>query len=243
MNGSLQVRMDPPGDPIANMKADCALVQAVREDSALAILRIYRWNQPALSIGRRQSVEDLPSVFREAQSVLVRRPTGGGAVLHRLDELTYAFAISRGVLPAHISIREIVGVLHRSLRRELIARKDFSVGDLTVVEQDAPGPATFCFSAPVRGDLMFQGRKVAGAALRVWRDAILVQGSIQGLTVGQDQLSEAVRKSFMVRKERFELSRVSPRPSEDRAYASSATSALSCQDIRKFPAPSNHINE
>ncbi len=189
---SLSIRIDPPGDPAANMKADCALVQAIREGSATALLRIYQWNQPALSVGRRQSVEDLPPVFREAQSVLVRRPTGGGAVLHRLDELTYALALSRSALPPQVSVREIVGTLHRSLRQELITREGFSVGDLAVLEQDAPGPATFCFSAPVRGDLMFQGRKVAGAALRVWRDALLVQGSIQGLTVGEDQLIQAV---------------------------------------------------
>ena len=113
MSGSLQVLLDPPGDPVANMKADCALVQTIREGSASAILRIYQWNQPALSIGRRQSVEDLPPVFREAQSVLVRRPTGGGAVLHRLDELTYAVALSRAVLPQQLSIREILGALLR----------------------------------------------------------------------------------------------------------------------------------
>lgn len=192
----LAVRLDPPRDPVANMNADCALVQAVRAGSASIVLRIYQWNKPAISIGRRQIMDDLPPDVLRANPLWVRRPTGGGAVVHRLDELTYALALSRASVPQPISIREIVGALHRSLRQELVVRGAFSVEDFAVLAQDFPGPATFCFSAPVRGDLMFQGRKVAGAALRVWRDALLVQGSIQGLPVGQDQLREALRSAI-----------------------------------------------
>ncbi len=193
---SLSVVVDPPGDPVANMAADQSLLQMLRSGSASAILRIYQWNRPAVSIGRRQLAEDLPPSFLQAQPLLVRRPTGGGAVMHRLDELTYALAVSREASPRKIPLRDIVGALHRCLRQELIRRRDVSAEDLSIVERDFSGPATLCFSAPVRGDLMFQGRKVAGAALRVWREAILIQGSIQGLPVRQDQMREALRSAI-----------------------------------------------
>ena len=177
----LKVILDPPGDPAANMTMDESLVQQVRSGVAPFILRVYRWNQPAISLGRCQDPQDLPADLTARGWPLVRRPTGGGAVLHRLDEVTYALAISSRQIPAGVPLRRIPCLLHGTLRDLLIREGIVSAEELRIVPAGAAGPAPLCFSAPMEGDLLYRGVKVAGAALRVWRDALLLQGSLQGL--------------------------------------------------------------
>jgi len=75
-----------------NMAIDEALIESVSE---VPILRIYGWRPAAVSIGYFQSMNeevDVPKC-REIGVDIVRRLTGGGAVLHE-NELTYSF-ISR----------------------------------------------------------------------------------------------------------------------------------------------------
>ena len=183
--------VDPPAAPTVNMALDEELAAGVREGSVPATLRLYRWNQPAISLGRRQQPDDLPPSILKERLPLVRRPTGGGAVIHRLDELTYAFCTSHSDLPPGVLLREMPRFLHRSLLEIVVSRHWIPAEDLHVIESNRSGPAALCFLYPVCGDLLYLGRKVAGAALRVWRDGILVQGSIQGFPVGFDQLVDA----------------------------------------------------
>ena len=197
----MKVVLDPPGDPESNMAADQRILGIVAQtEQPNGILRIYRWDRPAISLGRRQRSEDLPASLSTGGLPFVRRPTGGGAVLHRMDELTYALAASRKFLPAAGPLREIPVLLHRCLRDWAVGQGWVSAGDLSLVESDPSGPAPLCFEAPAWGDLLFRGRKVAGAALRVWKEEFLLQGSLQGFPVRRDHLRHgliaAVRKSF-----------------------------------------------
>ena len=195
------------------MEKDFWLVQQVREGKASLLLRIYSWNKPAVSVGRRQSLNDLPSDLLKMP--LVRRPTGGGAVVHTVEESTYALAVSRGELPEGIHLKRLTEELYRLLRELLIERGAVSDEELSLAGEGS-GPYTLCFSAPVEGDLLYRGRKVGGAALRAWRETVLLQGSLQGLPVPKSLLEEvlvsAVESLFLrnVRKERFELSRAKP---------------------------------
>ncbi|MBI3616483.1 MAG: lipoate--protein ligase family protein [Candidatus Omnitrophica bacterium] len=200
------------------MARDEQLAQQVRARFLPATLRIYQWDRPAISLGRRQAIGDLLSaetvisspkgtrnlVFKNeisrrfaarddiADLPLVHRPTGGGAVLHRLDELTYALAIPSSSLPSDVRLNRIPGILHQEIREELVRRGLISSENLEVTCGDSDGPFTLCFDAPVCGDLLYRGKKVAGSALRAWRDGLLIQGSIQGLPVPYDQLKEAL---------------------------------------------------
>ena len=187
--------LDPRGEPEANMAADEELARRVREGTAPATLRIYGWNQPAVSLGRRQLLEDLPPSLGSDALPIVRRPTGGGAVLHRPDELTYALALPRFPLPLRerVGVRglnQLPGLIHQFLRDELVRRGLVPPEDLRIVSADSNGPATLCFSSPVCGDLLYRGKKVCGCALRVWRDGLLIQGTIQGLPVRESDLRE-----------------------------------------------------
>ena len=192
----MRIILDPPADPERNMAADEELIRRVREGVSPPALRIYRWDRRAISIGRRQRLEELPDALRESGLPVVRRPTGGGAVVHSEEELTYALA-----LPAPARARDLPRVIHRSLRELLVEEGILSREDLTVARSGFEGPFTLCFEAPVSGDLLFCGRKVGGAALRVWKDGALVQGSVQGLPVEEAVLREAlihaVRELFL----------------------------------------------
>ena len=183
------------------MARDEQLAAEVRRDQGPPTLRIYGWDRPAVSLGRRQDPDDLPAGLLSRDLPLVRRPTGGGAVVHRPDELTYAVAIPATLVPEGIRRSDLPGLFHRAFRDLLVAREFFPAADLTVAESDSGGPVTLCFNAPVRGDLLLEGRKVAGSALRAWRDGLLVQGSLQGFPLGYNQLIEAlvllVEKEFM----------------------------------------------
>lgn len=173
------------------MRWDEELALGVRRGNAPPTLRIYRWDGPAVSLGRRQRLEDLPADFLAGSFPLVRRPTGGGAVFHQATELTYALALKHR--PARIAgARHLVPLLHRRLKEDLSFRENISAEDLAIAGSDFRGPFTFCFSAPVCGDLLYQGKKVAGAALRVWSDGLLVQGSIQNLPMEYNRLVRAV---------------------------------------------------
>ena len=123
-------------DPGANMEKDSQLAQQVREGKAPLRLRLYGWNRPAVSLGRRQPLRELPPDLLAMP--LVRRPTGGGAVVHSEEELTYALAVSREALPEDIPLKRLTRELHGFLQKLLIERGAVSEGSfLSPVEVPA----------------------------------------------------------------------------------------------------------
>ena len=72
------------------MAVDEAIQQTVAAEVAPPTLRFYAWEPPCLSLGRAQRVSDVDREALQAAGFgLVRRPTGGRAILHT-DELTYS---------------------------------------------------------------------------------------------------------------------------------------------------------
>ncbi|HZK75583.1 MAG TPA: lipoate--protein ligase family protein, partial [Candidatus Kapabacteria bacterium] len=74
-----------------HMERDEALARECIENPALpSVLRLYSWQPAAVSIGYQQRIESIDLDACRANGVdVVRRPTGGRAVLHK-NELTYA---------------------------------------------------------------------------------------------------------------------------------------------------------
>src|ERR1044072_4759590 len=91
-----------------NMAVDDALLEAARRDEAPPTLRLYGWSQPTLSLGRHQEpYAGIDHGYRRTRGIdLVRRPTGGRAVLHA-REVTYSI-----VLPARIARGSGVGEVY-----------------------------------------------------------------------------------------------------------------------------------
>lgn len=164
--------IDPPLDARRNMAIDEAMLMAA--DSGLAgapTLRLYEWREAAVSIGYRQNA----SSFSTAGLPVVRRITGGRAVLHGTD-LTYSLVLdsihplfSHGILGAYKAIsRSIVGAL-----KGLGVDADFA-RPVSMSEERSEA----CFYTPSRQEVLVGGKKIAGSAQRRLKNAILLHGSI-----------------------------------------------------------------
>ena len=136
------------------------------------VLRLYRWDPPALSLGRFQPDDDVDHDACARHGVgVVRRPTGGRALLHGGD-VTYAVAFPR---PRATPPR--VDALYEWLAGGLIAGLALLGVDAAVARNDGPaGPV--CFAGQQGADLRVGERKLCGSA-QVRRDgAVLQHGSV-----------------------------------------------------------------
>jgi lipoate-protein ligase A len=164
----------PPLDGATNMALDEALLHRART-SGEWVLRVYSWQRRTLSLGRNQSARDLYDLdaLAERGIQVVRRPTGGRAILHDL-ETTYSVtgpadaAGPLGTCYARINRVLVHGLRALGIDVELSSRSGSTA---------KPG-AQPCFEHPAPGELVHAGRKLAGSAQ--WRDesAILQHGSI-----------------------------------------------------------------
>jgi len=176
--------LSPAAGGAENMALDEALMSRAR-DTGEFTLRVYSWASPTISLGRNQSarrVYDLDRIRARGLRV-VRRPTGGRAILHH-REITYS--VTAPTTDAG-DLRES----YDRINRVLIAGLE-RLGVQTEIAAPAgraapPGPAP-CFDAPSAGELVFDGKKLAGSAQ--WRSdgAVLQHGSI---LVHDDQSSLA----------------------------------------------------
>lgn len=133
-----------------------------------AVLRIYEWDTPAVSIGYFQ-----PTTVVPAGRPSVRRYTGGGLVDHERD-VTYTIALPRCHPIASLSTSESYESIHLGVRDALEA-----IGIAAeVVPCCDDGDSAACFNKAVKFDLKAGSLKLAGAAQRRSRDAFLHQGSV-----------------------------------------------------------------
>lgn len=182
---SLQVfvRRDAAAGGSSNMAADRELLRLVEAAPDHARVRIYSWQPACVSIGYHQRESDLDRERLDAAGFdLVRRPTGGAAILHD-QEITFALAAplpdrrSRSVLELYAPIAQAVVESLRAFG--LDAR---CAGD---------GRPAFgaCFASRGGHEILIGERKICGIALRRGRRAYLAHGSL--LTGGrQSKLAE-----------------------------------------------------
>lgn len=163
-----------------NMARDMAMLEAVAEGESPPTLRLYGWNPPCLTLGRHQGVEAADFDFCAAEGIdVVRRPTGGRALLHH-HELTYAVIAltGKGPLPNGLqdAYRKVCGALVRAARA-LGVKAELTSGEVNL---QLPGPRTTipCFEAPAGGEVVVGGRKLIGSAMRTHGPAVLQHGAI-----------------------------------------------------------------
>jgi lipoate-protein ligase A len=153
------------------MRADLVLLDEVAAGAPPA-LRLYRWDPPALSLGRFQPEQDVDDAACDRLGVeVVRRPTGGRALLHGGD-LTYAVAV-----PRPDGAAGTVDAVYRLLAGGLIAGLARLGVTAAVARHHGPaGPV--CFASQQGADLRVGERKLCGSA-QVNRDGVVLQhGSI-----------------------------------------------------------------
>ena len=160
-----------PGPAAFNMALDEALLEAAARLSR-PVLRFYGWTEPAASFGYFQKIADVERAT--ALRPLIRRPTGGGLVPHDADwtySLTFPPTHPWHALSAWDSYRRV----HEWVRDAFTAM-GVPAELATCCRETGPGQ---CFVGWEKFDVLWQGRKIAGAAQRRNRSGLLIQGSIQ----------------------------------------------------------------
>lgn len=172
-----------------NMAVDQALLAGVRE-GAPPVLRFYRWRPYCLSLGRNQPARGhyhLERIRAHGYDV-VRRPTGGRAVLHA-EELTYSVVLPERLLGGP---REAYATVNRALAAGL-RRLGVPVMLQPRGVARAPVPSLApCFREPAEGEVVAMGRKLVGSAQVRERGALLQHGSLL-LAGDQSAVQELLR--------------------------------------------------
>ncbi len=166
-----------PANGATNMAIDEAIARAVAAGLAPPTLRLYAWAPPCLSLGRAQPLADVDLEARRAAGFdLVRRPTGGKAILHA-DELTYS------VIVPESEPRVAGGIIesYRRLSKGLVcALEELGVPHVAIsqrAERRSPD-SPVCFEEPSDYEITAGGRKLVGSAQMRARGAVLQHGAI-----------------------------------------------------------------
>jgi lipoate-protein ligase A len=160
-----------PGTAAWNMAMDEALLRSVA-GLGRPVLRFYAWTEPAATFGFSQRYRDVEGWT--GLRPLVRRPTGGGLVPHSGD-WTYSVAVPPGHGWYGLRARQSYARIHCWVR-EAFLETGMAVELAPAPRPEAPGR---CFMGAEQDDVVWQGRKIAGAAQRRNRLGLLIQGSIQ----------------------------------------------------------------
>jgi lipoate-protein ligase A len=152
------------------MAVDEAILRAICCGSALPTLRLYEWNVPTLSIGYLQKAE----TFKDWDGPLVRRITGGRAVLHHM-ELTYSVVCGSNNWLFTGGIQGTYSVISKCIVKAL---RDLSIKATFSPYRHARGTSAACFYTPSRYEVLVDGRKLVGSAQRRFKDGFLQHGSI-----------------------------------------------------------------
>ncbi len=167
--------VDGPARGSWNMAVDRALLESATR-GGVATLRVYRWTPATISLGYFQPYEQRRMHKASSHCPVVRRETGGGAILHD-DELTYSL-----VLPACDPLAREHNELFRRVHRSLIETLEAcGVRGCEVVEEamsETRDEPFLCFQRRAAGDVVVDGVKIIGSAQRRRRDALLQHGSI-----------------------------------------------------------------
>ncbi len=168
--------LSSPANGAWNMAVDEAILQAVACDEAPPTLRLYAWSPPCLSLGYSQSWDDIDMAQVQAHGWdVVRRPTGGRAILHT-DELTYAI-----IAPTHHPLMH-GGVLpsYRRIARGLLAALRILGIEAQMEGERAPSQQAppVCFEVPSSYEITVNGRKLLGSAQARSAGAVLQHGTL-----------------------------------------------------------------
>jgi lipoate-protein ligase A len=157
-----------------NMAVDETLLESasVRGETTL---RIYRWSQPTVSLGYFQPYEDRQQHRASCSCPLVRRASGGGALVHD-RELTYSFAIP---VPGPLALpaRTLYHAFHETLAAAMLTRQ-VRAESLGAVKSESRKQPFLCFQRRTDGDLLVRGAKIVGSAQRRQHAALLQHGSV-----------------------------------------------------------------
>lgn len=151
-----------------NMAIDEALL-----NSDLPVLRLYQWKPAGLSLGYFQHIQQINTGYCKRNNMdIVRRPTGGNAVLHD-KELTYSFIIDEKLMPKSVteSYKKISTGILKALR---LIGVDAAMNE--EVEKGEKSPV--CFNDPSWYEIVVDKKKIVGSAQKRVNGKLLQHGAV-----------------------------------------------------------------
>ena len=161
-----------------NMAVDEAILESVYSGDSLPTLRLYAWQPGCLSLGYAQSFSEVDTdALKTYGWDVVRRPTGGRAILH-IDELTYSVIapereprVKGGVMESYLQLSR---ALMRSL--QLLGLEPQAKEKETTKHKDKPNPV--CFEVPSNYEITVNGKKLVGSAQARRKEGVLQHGAL-----------------------------------------------------------------
>ena len=173
-----------------NMAVDSAILAGVEGGTSLPTLRLYRWDPPCLSLGYSQAYSDVDQDQLTANNWdVVRRPTGGRAILHT-DELTYAVIgpkndprLAGSLMDSYRCISQALftALIQLGLPAEVHSGKNPNAQNQPV-----------CFENPSDFEITVEGKKIIGSAQARKKASLLQHGSLP-LTGDLTRITQALK--------------------------------------------------
>jgi len=167
-----------PAGAAWNMALDEALALQVRSGLSPTTLRLYCWDRPAISLGCFQKSSDIDAEFcRDRGIPIVRRPTGGRAILHG-KELTYCFSAATGIGPFSKglldSYKKISAAFQTAFNKIGVQNEPLTKRERGEILSGSP----LCFQSGSFGEILANRRKLLGSAQKRWDNGLLQQGCL-----------------------------------------------------------------
>lgn len=160
-----------------NMQLDVELVHKLQEKAIQPVFRLYGWQPWCVSVGYHQNHDHISSSECSKKGIeLVRRPTGGRAVLHA-NEVTYSI----------ITYCDNQQEYYKNIHTLLLGALQKYSSDITFEKNHHdfrgfrrinPEMSKMCFTSSARYELKYQGKKIVGSAQRMYKNILLQHGSI-----------------------------------------------------------------
>ena len=169
----------PPARGSWNMAVDEAILEKIASGGNLPTLRLYAWEPACLSLGYAQPWRDVNiEELKNLEWDIVRRPTGGRAILHK-DELTYAAIASVSEPRLQGSVIESYKYLSKALLRALEQLgASAQAAELNKPANDQRTHNPVCFEVPSNYEITVEGKKLIGSAQARRKEGILQHGSL-----------------------------------------------------------------
>jgi lipoyl(octanoyl) transferase len=177
---SFRLILHPKMEGRLDMAVDEALAEAAGNGSSPPVVRLYGFSPPTLSLGRFQRIKGLlDSAAASADGVtVVRRPTGGHAVLHD-DELTYSVIMSKGDCERLMGSSRKRAVYQWVAAVLLKGLENLGISGVVNAAQVGDVHNPDCFGSAGEYEIATTGgRKLIGSAQMTTRSAVLQHGSI-----------------------------------------------------------------
>jgi len=172
--------IDGAGSASFNMAADTFLLENAENPQTEPVLRLYGWDKPSITIGYHQRLDRAIRLEALGDTPVVRRPTGGRALLHDSGEITYALAgnyhvnneLGETLQGSCQNIAEAVAFFYQRLGWTVdICPKDTPVA-LSGGSREQKG----CLATVSRHEITINGCKMAAGAQRRYGPSFLHHG-------------------------------------------------------------------